>query len=88
MCTVKILHCKKMTQFINSKISYCKKMTLYIRSKILYCKKMTVNSKILYCKHMTLYCTVGWVNLYQKFETEKYTVCGKLILPKKWKGIF
>ena len=31
--------------------------------------------------------TVGWVNLYQKFEIEKYTVCGKLILPKKWKGI-
>ena len=28
--------------------------------------------------------TVGWVNLYQKFEIEKYTVCGKLILPKKW----
>ena len=27
-------------------------------------------------------CTVGWVNLYQKFESEKYTVCGKLILPK------
>ena len=27
--------------------------------------------------------TVGWVNLYQKFEIEKYTVCGKLILPKK-----
>ena len=33
-------------------------------------------------------CTVGWVNLYQKFEIEKYTVCGKLILPKKWKEIF
>ena len=32
-------------------------------------------------------CTVGWVNLYQKFEIEKYTVCGKLILPKKWKDI-
>ena len=31
---------------------------------------------------------VGWVNLYQKFEIEKYTVCGKLILPKKWKGKF
>ena len=31
---------------------------------------------------------VGWVNLYQKFEIEKYTVCGKLILPKKWKDIF
>ena len=28
-------------------------------------------------------CTVGWVNLYQKFEIEKYTVCGKLILPQK-----
>ena len=32
-------------------------------------------------------CTVGWVNLYKKFEIEKFTVCGKLILPKKWKGI-
>ena len=32
-------------------------------------------------------CTVGWVNLYQKFEIEKYTVFGKFILPKKWKGI-
>ena len=31
--------------------------------------------------------TAGWVNLYQKFEMEKYTVCGKLILPKKnWKA--
>ena len=28
-------------------------------------------------------CAVGWVNLYQKFEIEKYTVCGKLILSKK-----
>ena len=34
------------------------------------------------------YCTLGWVNLYQKFEIEKYTVCGKLILEKNWKGIF
>ena len=34
-------------------------------------------------------CTVGWVNLYQKFEIEKKTVCGKLILPpKNGKGIF
>ena len=32
-------------------------------------------------------CTIGWVNLYKKFEIEKFTVCGKLILPKKWKGI-
>ena len=30
-----------------------------------------------------LYYTVGWVNLYQKFENEKCTVYGKLILPKK-----
>ena len=28
-------------------------------------------------------CILGWVNLYKKFEIEKYTVCGKLILPKK-----
>ena len=32
-------------------------------------------------------CTLGWVNLYQKFELEKYTVCSKLI-SKKWKGVF
>ena len=31
----------------------------------------------------TVHCTVGWVNLYNKFESEKYTVCGKLNLPKK-----
>ena len=39
-----------------------------------------INNEIVYwlCK-----CTVGWVNLYQKFEIEKYTVCGKLILPQK-----
>ena len=34
------------------------------------------------------YCILGWVNLYKKFEIEKYTVCGKLIWPKKWKDIF
>ena len=28
-------------------------------------------------------CILGWVNLYQKLEIEKYTVCGKLILPKE-----
>ena len=32
--------------------------------------------------------SVGWVNLYQKFEIEKYTVCGKLILPKNGKAFF
>ena len=31
--------------------------------------------------------TLGWVNLYQTFEIEKYTVCSKLILPKKWPEI-
>ena len=36
----------------------------------------------------SLHSTVGWVNLYQQYEIEKYTVCGKLIWPKKWKGIF
>ena len=34
------------------------------------------------------YCTLGWVNLYQKFEIEKYTVCAKLILPKKMERHF
>ena len=28
-------------------------------------------------------CTLGWVNFYQKFEIEKYTVCGQLISPEK-----
>ena len=28
-------------------------------------------------------CIIGCVNLYQKFEIEKYIVCGKLILPQK-----
>ena len=32
--------------------------------------------------------TLGWVNLYQQFEIEKYTVCGKLILPKKMERHF
>ena len=31
------------------------------------------------------YCSLGWVNLYKKFEIEKYTVCGKLILLKNGK---
>ena len=30
-------------------------------------------------------CTIGWVNLYKKFEIEKFTVCGKFILPTKMK---
>ena len=32
--------------------------------------------------------TVGWVNLYKKFEIEKFTVCGKLILPNKMERHF
>ena len=28
-------------------------------------------------------CPLGWVNFYQKFEIEKYTVFGRLILSKK-----
>ena len=46
--------------------------------------------KSIYCTFILLVayvCILGSVNLYQKFEIEKYTVCGKLILPKKWKGI-
>ena len=31
--------------------------------------------------HLFITYTIGWVNLYQKFEIEKYTICGKLILP-------
>ena len=30
-----------------------------------------------------VYCPLGWANLYKIFEIEKYTFCGKLILPKK-----
>ena len=33
-------------------------------------------------------CTLGWVNLYQKCEIEKYIVCGKLILPKEMERHF
>ena len=33
----------------------------------------------------TQHCSEGWVNLFQKFEIEKYTVCGKLILQKNGK---
>ena len=55
----------------------------------------TVHSAWLFAEKMTFWdihwckmgCIVGWVNLYQKCEIKKYTVCGKLILPKKWKGI-
>ena len=31
---------------------------------------------------------LSWVNLYQKFEIEKHTVCDKLILPKKMERHF
>ena len=50
-------------------------MTMRIISKIIVGVKLRVIRKGMR--------TVGWVNLYQKFEIEKYTVCGKLILPKK-----
>ena len=67
-------------------------------ASILYCigpEPRPTQANILYCigpeprpmQANILYCVLGWVNLYQKFEIEKYTVCGKLILPKKWKGI-
>ena len=46
----------------------------------------TMSSTVFDCM-LRMGSTVGWVNLYQKFEIEKYTVCGKLILQKKWKGI-
>ena len=35
--------------------------------------------------------TIGWVNLYKKFEIEKYTLYIQYVVnsfyPKKWKGI-
>ena len=31
---------------------------------------------------------LGWVNLYQKFVIEKYTVCGKLIYQKNGKAFY
>ena len=31
---------------------------------------------------------LGWVNLYKKFEIEKYTVCGKLIYQKNGKAFY
>ena len=39
--------------------------------------------KIIFWTNFTLHRLLGWVNLYQKFKIEKYTVCGKLILPTK-----
>ena len=45
--------------------------------------KLSFRFVIHFLNNNTVYCTVGWVNLYQKFEIEKNTVCGKLILPKK-----
>ena len=41
--------------------------------------KRTVKFNLLYVHY-----SVRWVNLYKKFEIEKYTVSGKLILPKKF----
>ena len=46
----------------------------------------TPSRKVLNQQKSQTECTVysiGWVKLYQKFEIEKYTVCGKLVLPKK-----
>ena len=37
-------------------------------------------------KHLSGTWAVGCVNLYKTFEIEKYTVCVKLILQKKWKA--
>ena len=40
------------------------------------------------CSVYNVHCTLGWANLYQKFETEEYTVCGKLISPQKIEKAF
>ena len=49
---------------------------------------LTFGSLLFPASTVTIQYVLGWVNLYQKFEIEKYTVCGKLILTqKKWKGI-
>ena len=46
---------------------------------------MRINSlkHLMYTNVLTVYSKLCWFNLYQKFEIEKYTVCGKLVLPKK-----
>ena len=41
----------------------------------------------MYTNVLTVYSKLCWFNLYQKFEIEKYTVCGKLILPTKMEGL-
>ena len=51
----------------------------YVELRILICATVIPGIRVI------LRYRLGWVNLYQKFEIEKYTVCGKLILPKKWK---
>ena len=40
------------------------------------------------CPLLYTVCILGWVNSYQKFEIEKYTVCDKFILPKKMERHF
>ena len=47
--------------------------------------EVNVNLYILQTVHT---CTLSWVNLYQKLKMEKYTVCGKLFLPKKMQRHF
>ena len=65
--------------FINVVPNGCNSLQLSLRAQQPYPLRCTEGSST---------CTLGWVNLYQKFETEKYTVCGILILPtKKWKDI-
>ena len=46
---------------------------------------MRINSlkHLMYTNVLTVYSKLCWFNLYQKFEIEKYTVCGKLVLPKQ-----
>ena len=54
-------------------------------------KKVRVLTFAVLCKstpYRSATCTVGCVNLYKKFEIEKYTVCGKLILPQKMERHF
>ena len=39
-------------------------------------------------KFILLICTIGWVNLYQKFEIENIQFVVNSFYLKKWKGIF
>ena len=70
------------------KDNYGLNLKSYLDVKIRILTEFSVSMCFVFTILYSVDCTVGWVNLYQKFDIEKYAVCGKLIFPKKWKDIF